>query len=33
MRAMPLLREFLEQRSNERVTMEDSVARLARMEI
>ena len=33
MRAMPLLREFLEQGSMERVTMEDTVARLAGMEI
>ncbi len=33
MRAMPLLREFLEQGSMERVTMEDTIARLAGMEI
>jgi flagellum-specific ATP synthase len=33
MRAMPLLREFLEQRSDERVTMQESVARLKAMEL
>jgi flagellum-specific ATP synthase len=33
MRAMPLLREFLEQRSDERVTMQESVARLNAMEL
>jgi flagellum-specific ATP synthase len=33
MRAMPLLRGFLEQRSEERVTMEESVARLNAMEL
>jgi flagellum-specific ATP synthase len=33
MRAMPLLREFLEQRSDERVTMRDSIARLDAMEL
>jgi flagellum-specific ATP synthase len=33
MRAMPVLREFLEQRSDERVTMQDSVARLNAMEM
>jgi flagellum-specific ATP synthase len=32
-RAMPLLRGFLEQRSDERVTMQDSVARLNAMEL
>jgi flagellum-specific ATP synthase len=32
-RAMPLLREFLEQRSDERVTMQESVARLHAMEL
>ena len=32
-RAMPLLREFLEQRSDERVTMQESVARLNAMEL
>jgi flagellum-specific ATP synthase len=31
--AMPLLREFLEQRSDERVTMQESVARLNAMEL
>ena len=31
--AMPLLREFLEQRSDERVTMQESVARLSAMEL
>jgi hypothetical protein len=30
---MPLLREFLEQRSDERVTMQESVARLNAMEL
>jgi hypothetical protein len=30
---MPLLREFLEQRSEERVTMQESVARLNAMEL
>jgi flagellum-specific ATP synthase len=33
MRAMPLLRGFLEQGSTERVTMEETIARMARMEI
>ncbi|MEI9980584.1 MAG: FliI/YscN family ATPase [Edaphobacter sp.] len=33
MRAMPLLREFLEQQSEERVTMTDSIKRLTAMEI
>jgi flagellum-specific ATP synthase len=33
MKAMPLLREFLEQGSRERVSMEDTVARLNAMEI
>jgi len=33
MRAMPVLRAFLEQRSNERVTMQESVARLNAMEL
>ncbi len=33
MRAMPLLREFLEQGSRERVSMEDTVARLNAMEL
>lgn len=33
MRAMPLLRDFLEQGSMERVTMEDTVSRLAGMEL
>jgi flagellum-specific ATP synthase len=32
-RAMPLLREFLEQGSKERVSMEDTVARLNAMEL
>ena len=32
MRAMPVLREFLEQKSSERVTMEDTVARMNAME-
>src|SRR5258708_2075880 len=32
-RAMPLLREFLEQRSDESVTMQESVARLNAMEL
>jgi flagellum-specific ATP synthase len=32
-RAMPMLREFLEQRSDERVTMQESVARLNAMEL
>ena len=31
--AMPLLREFLEQRSDERVTMQESVARLSGLEL
>jgi flagellum-specific ATP synthase len=31
MQAMPMLRQFLEQRSDERVTMQDSVARLSGM--
>jgi flagellum-specific ATP synthase len=31
--AMPLLREFLEQRSDERVTMQESIARLNAMEL
>jgi len=30
---MPVLRAFLEQRSNERVTMQESVARLNAMEL
>jgi hypothetical protein len=30
---MPLLREFLEQRSDERVTMRESIARLKAMEL
>jgi hypothetical protein len=30
---MPLLREFLEQRSDERVTMQESVARLSGLEL
>jgi flagellum-specific ATP synthase len=30
---MPLLREFLEQRSDERVTIQESVARLNAMEL
>ena len=33
MRAMPVLREFLEQKSSERVTMEDTVARMNAMEL
>ncbi|MEO6807139.1 MAG: FliI/YscN family ATPase [Edaphobacter sp.] len=33
MRAMPLLREFLEQGSNERVTMQESIAQLSAMEL
>jgi flagellum-specific ATP synthase len=33
MRAMPILREFLEQRSDERVTMQESIARLNAMEL
>jgi flagellum-specific ATP synthase len=33
MQAMPVLREFLEQRSDERVTMQDSVERLREMEL
>src|SRR5580692_5270786 len=33
MRAMPMLREFLEQGSRERVSMEDTVARLSTMEL
>jgi flagellum-specific ATP synthase len=33
MRAMPLLRAFLEQRSDERVTMQESIARLNAMEL
>jgi flagellum-specific ATP synthase len=33
MRAMPLLREFLEQRSDERTTMQASIARLNAMEM
>jgi flagellum-specific ATP synthase len=33
MRAMPMLREFLEQGSRERVSMEDTVARLSAMEL
>jgi flagellum-specific ATP synthase len=33
MRAMPVLREFLEQGSTERVTMEETVARLNAMEL
>ena len=33
MRAMPLVREFLEQRSDERVTMQESIARLKAMEL
>jgi flagellum-specific ATP synthase len=33
MRAMPMLREFLEQSSKERVSMEDTVARLNAMEL
>jgi flagellum-specific ATP synthase len=33
MRAMPMLREFLEQGSTERVTMEETVARLTAMEM
>jgi flagellar biosynthesis/type III secretory pathway ATPase len=33
MRAMPLLREFLEQKSDERVTMQESVSRLNSMEL
>ena len=33
MRAMPVLREFLEQQSNERVSMEDTVARINAMEL
>jgi flagellum-specific ATP synthase len=33
MRAMPLLRKFLEQRSDQRVTMQDTVARLNAMEL
>jgi len=32
-RAMPLLREFLEQRSDERVTMQESISRLNAMEL
>jgi flagellum-specific ATP synthase len=32
-RAMPLLREFLEQQSHERVTLEETVARLNAMEL
>jgi hypothetical protein len=30
---MPLLREFLEQRSDERVTMQESIRRLNAMEL
>jgi flagellum-specific ATP synthase len=33
MRAMPMLREFLEQGSTERVTMEETVARMSGMEL
>jgi hypothetical protein len=33
MRAMPMLREFLEQRSDERVTMHECIARLNAMEL
>jgi flagellum-specific ATP synthase len=33
MRAMPVLREFLEQQSAERVSMEDTVARMSAMEL
>ena len=33
MRAMPVLREFLEQRSDERVSMRESIARLEAMEL
>jgi flagellum-specific ATP synthase len=33
MRAMPVLREFLEQQSNERLSMEDTVARMNAMEL
>ena len=33
MRAMPLVREFLEQRSDERVTMQESISRLKAMEL
>ena len=33
MRAMPFLREFLEQRSDERVTMQESISRLNAMEL
>ena len=33
MRAMPMLREFVEQRSTERVTMDETVARLNAMEL
>jgi len=33
MRAMPLVREFLEQRSDERVTMQQSIAQLKAMEL
>ena len=33
MRAMPLVREFLEQRSDERVTMQESIAQLKAMEL
>jgi flagellum-specific ATP synthase len=32
-RAMPMLRAFLEQRSDERVTMQDSIAQLNAMEL
>jgi flagellum-specific ATP synthase len=33
MRAMPVLREFLEQQSSERVSMEDTLARMDAMEL
>ena len=33
MRAMPLVREFLEQRSDERVTLQESISRLKAMEL
>jgi flagellum-specific ATP synthase len=33
MRAMPRVREFLEQRSDERVTMQESISRLKAMEL
>jgi hypothetical protein len=33
MQAMPLLRAFLEQRSDERVTMQESISRLNAMEL